>query len=168
MIQNQGFTKTVLYNNNKEKMSEIKWDANYDGKNAHVLLNINKDGKKQKIDMNLDNSDLAQLLNIPSVSKPLEERLMLDFKPSVHNHTPQIQMIELPSPSPYTHISSPRSFEEFIRPLSMIEPKYKSKKRHRRRKTQKLTKVKKSKSKTMSSKRKSSRTKTTTSRKYTM
>jgi 6-pyruvoyl-tetrahydropterin synthase len=142
-------------------MSEIKWDANYDGKNAHVLLNINKDGKKQKIDMNLDNSDLAKLLNIPTVNEPLDERLMLDFVSDNQKTSREMpQMIELPifeqiqeqaPPTPYTHISSPRSFEEFIKPLTISAYKH--------RKTQKLTKVRKSKSKSNSKSKSKTKTK---------
>ena len=180
MIQNQGFTKTVLYDNHKEKMSEIKWDANYDGKNAHVLLNINKDGKKQKIDMNLDNSDLAKMLNITTVNKPLDQRLLddFDFLERERNYpvSPmQLPMIELPGPptpySHYTHISSPQNFEEFIKPLQMQSPR-------KHRKTQTLIKVRKSsrnsksksksKSKSSKSNSRSSYRRTKTSRKHTM
>lgn len=177
MIQNQGFTKTVLYDNSKERMSEIKWDANYDGNNAHVLLNINKDGKKQKIDMNLDNDDLAKMLNISTVNKPLEQRLEddfnIDFDLSERKMPVPVQMIELPAPPTpyphYTHISSPRSFEEFIKPMIIQSPR---KRNHR--KTQKLTKIRKTNTKTKTKSKRSSKSKSKskshrrTSRKHTM
>jgi hypothetical protein len=86
-IKNRGSTKTILHTNNKNKVNEISWDADYDGENANISIDLNDDNGKQTkhYDIQLDNKNLAEILNIPSVNMPLEKRLMLDFKKSRKN-----------------------------------------------------------------------------------
>jgi hypothetical protein len=78
-IQNYGFTKTLINNNNKIFDNEIKWEGNYNGSKANILVDINDNGKKEIIQMELNNDDIKQLLGISSVELPLEERLTNDF-----------------------------------------------------------------------------------------
>jgi hypothetical protein len=86
-IKNRGSTKTILHTNNKNKVNEISWDADYDGENANISIDLNDDNGKQTkhYDIQLDNKNLAEILNIPSVNMPLEKRLMLDFKKTRKN-----------------------------------------------------------------------------------
>jgi hypothetical protein len=78
-IQNKGVTQTVFSNNNHKTRNEIKWNAAYDGDHANIKVDLNDNGKKNKYHMKLNNQDLANLLNIPAVNKPLESRLQRDF-----------------------------------------------------------------------------------------
>lgn len=78
-IKNKGVTQTVFSNNNHKTRNEIKWNAAYDGDHANIKVDLNDNGRKNKYRMQLNNQDLANLLNIPSVNKPLESRLHQDF-----------------------------------------------------------------------------------------
>ena len=78
-IQNYGFTKTFIKDNNRKIKNELKWVGDYDGKNANIQLDINDNGRKEFVSMKLDNNDLIQLLGIQPVEVPLEQRLSNDF-----------------------------------------------------------------------------------------
>lgn len=78
-IQNYGFTKTLINNNNKIFNNEIKWEGDYNGSKANIHVDINDNGKKEVIQMKLDNDDIKQLLGISSVEIPLDQRLKNDF-----------------------------------------------------------------------------------------
>ena len=78
-IQNYGFTKTFIKDNNRKLKNEIKWVGDYDGKNANIHLDINDNGRKEVVNMKLDNNDLINLLGIQPVEIPLEQRLSNDF-----------------------------------------------------------------------------------------
>ena len=79
-INNKGIVQTRLRRNNREqKINELKWNANYDGKHAIVKVDVAKNGDKQKYRINLDNKDLAKLLATPSVNMPVDQRLRQDF-----------------------------------------------------------------------------------------
>jgi len=171
-IKNRGTTKTLIYDNNHNNVNEIHWDADYDGNTANISLDLQNNGKQQHYDIMLDNKDLANILNVPSVKSPLEKRLKKDFNKSSVIHNPHIYKIKfdnsnlLPiTPKPYTeqflktmhnnkpYISSPLQNEEFIIPLTIDNKttnKYTltSKKRRRKTRTHKTYKVyKKHKSK---------------------
>ena len=79
-IKNKGVTQTTIQDNHHHtKTNEIKWDADYNGKYANIKLDIVDDGKKNKYRIKLDNKDLANMLNIPSVNRPIDQRLEMDF-----------------------------------------------------------------------------------------
>lgn len=78
-IKNKGVTQTVFSNNNHKTKNEIKWNAAYDGDHANIKVDLNDNGKKNKYRMQLNNQDLANLLSIPVVNKPLKTRLTHDF-----------------------------------------------------------------------------------------
>jgi len=78
-IKNKGVTQTVFSNNNHKTRNEIKWNAAYDGDYANIKVDLNDNGKKNKYRMQLNNQDLANLLSIPAVNKPLDSRLHQDF-----------------------------------------------------------------------------------------
>jgi hypothetical protein len=98
-IKNKGNTKTIIHNKNKNYYSEIKWDADYDGENANLSLDIDDNGTKGHIEMKMDNDELAELLNIPSENKSLDKRLYHDFlsKSSCHDYHDKMIEIELPN-----------------------------------------------------------------------
>ena len=78
-IQNIGFTKTYVKENNKTKQGEIKWVGDYDGHNANINMNINNDGHNEFVSMKLNNEDLKNILGIQPIDIPLEQRLKKDF-----------------------------------------------------------------------------------------
>lgn len=75
-LTNTGTTITTI---NNKKMNEISWNANYDGKEADIHLQYNFDGKQEKIDLKLSNEELKNLLNVPIVDRPIDQRLSEDF-----------------------------------------------------------------------------------------
>lgn len=78
-IQNYGFTKTLVNDNNKIFNNEIKWEGDYNGSNANIYVDINDNGKKEVIQMKLNNDDIKEIFGISSVEIPLEKRLKHDF-----------------------------------------------------------------------------------------
>ncbi len=84
-IQNYGFTKTLFQDNQNVLQNEIKWQGDYDGKIANIDVDINDNGNREVVSMQLDNNDLRQLFGIQPVEISLEKRLINDFlshKPS--------------------------------------------------------------------------------------
>jgi len=78
-MQNYGFTKSVINNNNNKSENEIKWIGEYDGKIATIDVDINNNGNKETINMKLDNHDIMDLLGVPPIEMSLENRLKNDF-----------------------------------------------------------------------------------------
>ena len=78
-IKNKGITKTIIHNKNKNYYNEVEWDADYDGENAHLSLDIDENGTKGYVKMKMNNDELAELLNIPSEKNMLDKRLYSDF-----------------------------------------------------------------------------------------
>ena len=133
-IKNKGMTKTIIHNNNRNSINETNWDVDYDGSVANVSLDFSKNGKnKQHIDFEFTNDDLASIFNVPSVSKPIHKRLKTDFrKPESFKQVflelePESESdfygnnnnnnISSSIPELLTHISSPKSNEEFVMPF---------------------------------------------------
>lgn len=78
-IKNEGITKTYINNNNKKYSNEMKWDGEYDGKLAKLNLNMNNNGKKEFVHMELNNQDILNILNKRTVDTPIHKRLETDF-----------------------------------------------------------------------------------------
>ena len=78
-IENKGITKTIINKNGNKDENEIKWKANYDGKKADIKMNFSKNCKKNKMHLQLNNSDLASILGVRPIPIPLEKRLASDF-----------------------------------------------------------------------------------------
>ena len=94
-IKNRGITQTLVNNNSQKQFNQINWDADYDGQNANISVTSDTDGNKNHFDIKLDNEDLANMLNIPSVSTPIDKRLQMDFNDSFRRE-PQFLQIEIP------------------------------------------------------------------------
>lgn len=182
-IKNRGITETIFQDNHKNHINKVEWDADYDGNKANIRLDTNTDGKRKHYNVSLNNEDLADILGIEGVQMPIDRRLQMDFQQP--NYVERDYFIELPlketlSDSPSSieeiiadHISSPKSDEEFIVPVTIdrkTSDKYTltPRKKHRRRKshvTHKIYKKPKSSSKSSSRKRKSSKTSSSKSKK---
>lgn len=78
-IQNYGFTKTLIQDNQHNLHNEIKWQGDYDGRIANIDVDINNNGNREFVSMQLNNNDLRQIFGIQPVEVPLEKRLMNDF-----------------------------------------------------------------------------------------
>ena len=78
-IQNYGFTKTYIKDNNNNLQNEVKWIGDYDGDKANIQLDINDNGDKQLVSIQLDNNDIMNLLGVQPVKMSLENRLTNDF-----------------------------------------------------------------------------------------
>jgi len=148
-IKNVGSTQTIIGNRCQNHMEEMDWNADYNGDKAKIRIRINSDGNKGKYHFTLDNSDLANLLNIDSVNMPIHKRLKSDFKKPIFRHNPNIYRIELPTPELYSKepsyisessypsisdssdsfsnsfLSSPSPEDEFIVPVTINPRPYK-------------------------------------------
>lgn len=182
LIQTKGSNQTFYYNNNDgPHFHELKWNADYDGDVANVKLLSNIDGNKQKYGAQLDNEDLANILNVSSINMPLHKRLRNDFiknpkimqielAPQEQMTLPQQMTSELEdllqSATPTNYLSTPASNEELIVPITIGENTTDNftltpRRHHRRRKHHKTYKVyKKIKSTTHNSSRHHSKSKT--------
>jgi hypothetical protein len=145
-IKNRGTTKTIIHDNNKNNISEINWDADYDGNVANLTLDLKNNGKVGHYNIKLNNNDLAKLLNVDSVELPIHQRLKNDFKKNKITMEPRMYDLYstplLPIPtsysevfsdnkpivsldnllqasSPDSHISSPLPNEELLIPLTI-------------------------------------------------
>lgn len=86
-IQNYGFTKTIIQDNEHKINNEIQWKGDYDGRIANIDVGINNNGNREFVSLQLDNNELRQLDNnelrqifgIQPVNLPLEKRLMRDY-----------------------------------------------------------------------------------------
>ena len=78
-IVNNGFMKTVTTFDNKTSKKELKWDGNYDGKNATIHAKLNKDGKIESIDKTFNNNEIESLIGYSPIQNTLEDRLKTDW-----------------------------------------------------------------------------------------
>jgi hypothetical protein len=104
-IKNRGTTKTIIHNNHQNNVKEINWDADYDGNIASLSVDFKNNGKTQHYNVQLDNSDLARLLNIDSVDLPIDQRLKKDFKQVRFEYPPNIY----DEPNIYDALSMPEA-----------------------------------------------------------
>lgn len=79
-IKNKGIAQTYFQDSHhRKKANEIKWNAKYDGDLANIKVDVNSNGKKNKYRVQLNNEDLANILSIPTINQPLDQRLQNDF-----------------------------------------------------------------------------------------
>jgi hypothetical protein len=118
-IKNRGITQTLVNNNNQPQFNQINWDADYDGQIANISVTSAIDGNKKHYDIKLDNEDLANMLNIPSINTPIDKRLQMDFEESFRQQPKNLQ-IELPEIE-VPEIKTPEFYG--IKPYYMTETK---------------------------------------------
>ena len=79
-IQNYGFTKTLIKDNNRTLQNKmIKWNGDYDGDIANINIGINNNNKEKFVNIQLTNDELMDILKIQPVEIPLEKRLSHKF-----------------------------------------------------------------------------------------
>jgi hypothetical protein len=164
-IKNRGTTQTLINNNSQKLFNTINWDADYDGQQANISINTDTDGNKNHYEVKLYNEDLANLLNIPSISMPIHKRLLRDFdEESFRRESHKIPNLKPRKPEFYTktddetiqellqsikqtnYLSSPLPNEELIAPITIDDKTINDftltpHKRHKRPKTHKTYKV---------------------------
>ena len=121
-IQNYGITKTLIKKNKKTVKNEIKWIGNYDGNNANIKLDIDDNGTKNTVDLQLDNDGLMNLLGVQPIEIPLEQRLIKDFLTEQNNEPITLDGI----------IKYPKHKKQTIRNKYKKHKKHKSLKRRKR------------------------------------
>lgn len=86
-IKNFGITKTFIKDNEHKLNHEVKWMGDYDGNTANIQLDIDNNGSKEFVSMQLDKDDLMDLLGVQPIQLSLEKRLYQDFlqKPYIYN-----------------------------------------------------------------------------------
>ena len=92
-VKNIGMTKTYINENDKIYKNELKWDGKYDGNIAKLNLDVNNNGKKENIHMELDNQDLLNILNKQAVNMPIDQRLKTDYlntNPRPNSYIPRL------------------------------------------------------------------------------
>lgn len=103
-IKNKGISKTIIHKDNKNYYNEMNWDADYDGEKANISLDINDNGSKGHIEMKMNNDELAEILNIPSVDKTLDKRLYNDFLTRTSKPIEEDKIIQIHiKPKPILH-----------------------------------------------------------------
>ena len=162
-IKNKGISKTIIHNNNKNYYNEIDWDADYDGEVAKISLNINDNGINEHFNAQMNNDEMAELFNIPSIATAIDKRLYNDFlgkRPKKFDDHNMILIYKQPKPKPikkvvkfiepneivdslenimipqkdkYTHISSPFPEENLLFPLQIKPNKTRHSTHHNRR-----------------------------------
>jgi len=129
-IKNKGITQTYTYNKRRNKLnaSEIDWDAEYDGKQANISVNLQQsDGDAQHYDIKLDNNDLAKILSMPTINTPIDKRLVDDFNP--HKKNKYINMSS-PYDMPKLQDADTPVYPQLVLPLDIIRHHKKTKRRH--------------------------------------
>ena len=127
-VRNRGATKTIIHNNMYNDVSEINWDADYDGDFANISLDLNQNGKTKHYGVNLPIhrrlSDDFKYINYPRERERERRRrpMLVEFENIQQPLLPyQIQSRphSIKTPKFYTHISSPLQNEEILVPLSL-------------------------------------------------
>ena len=89
-IVNSGFMKTVTTVNNKTNERQLKWDGNYDGKNATIHAKLNKDGKIESFDKTFNNNEIESLIGYSPIENTLEDRLKTDWPINMNQETEKV------------------------------------------------------------------------------
>ena len=80
-IKSYGVSNNFIKRSDNDDLyiNKLEWVGKYDGKKADIDLDINNNGEKQHYDIELDNDEIKRLLNVHSIDKPLEDRLLEDY-----------------------------------------------------------------------------------------
>lgn len=80
-IKSYGVSNNFIKKSDNDDLyiNKLKWVGKYDGKKADIDLDINNNGQKEHYDIELDNDEIKRLLNVHSIDKPLEDRLLEDY-----------------------------------------------------------------------------------------
>jgi hypothetical protein len=154
-VASQGMIISQNETNKKKDKKALEWNMDYNGKRAHIDLDMNENGHRENLHMNLTNSDIMELLAINPSRLSLDKRLENDFlKHSEPRH--QVPLLITQGEMPEVAAAFPLENNQFEMPpqirirfnkasgLKRTQSK-KSKKSKQSKKSQKSKKSKKSK-----------------------
>jgi hypothetical protein len=104
-IKNKGHTQTIIHRNKQTKFNDIKWDSDYDGNKAKISIDADMNGNQNHFKIKLDNKDLANMLNMPTINIPIHKRLENDFNMNRFIGDPNVYKIEIPHIKQIEHIN---------------------------------------------------------------
>jgi len=113
IIKSKGTAENYMNNNSDKHNESFAWDIDYDGRQADIDLHMETDGEKKHLQFQLDNEDLAKMLNYASEPQEIDERLMQDFPLSPLVTTSPNMINTYSYPSPYQDQEEP-SWEETV------------------------------------------------------
>lgn len=98
-IKSYGVSNNFIKRSDNDDLyiNKLKWVGKYDGKKADIDLDINNNGQKQHYDIELDNDEIKRLLNIHSIDKPLEDRLLEDYLSKPTEQIDELISFKLPT-----------------------------------------------------------------------
>ena len=88
-MKNNGFSKTIVVNNEKTNVQNIDWNTHFDGDLANINLNVQDNDKIKHYDIQLTNDEIKHIFNQPSHNDSIHNRLLNDFN-TIH-HQPKIK-----------------------------------------------------------------------------
>jgi hypothetical protein len=98
-IKSYGVSNNFIKRSDNDDLyiNKLKWVGKYDGKKADIDLDINNNGEKQHYDIELDNDEIKRLLNVHSIDKPLEDRLLEDYLSKPTEQIDELISFKLPT-----------------------------------------------------------------------
>lgn len=78
-MKNNGFSKTIVVNNEKTNVQNIDWNTHFDGDIANINLNVQDNDKIKHYDIQLTNDEIKHIFNQPSHHDSIHNRLLNDF-----------------------------------------------------------------------------------------
>jgi hypothetical protein len=78
-MKNVGSMNVYTQKGSERHVNNVGWDVDYDGEIADVDLVVSRDGDTRQVSTRLNNDDIDKLLDMPVVSKSLDERLTDDY-----------------------------------------------------------------------------------------
>lgn len=126
-----GSAKAYIQRGMQRDAKEVNWDVDYNGDNADIDLDIGSNGEMTHYKAVLSNEDLANLLNIPSVNEPLENRLQNDFL--VDRRVYKLEPVSYQRPPRQIRIIRTRKYKQ--RPKTTTSSKRKTTSSNRRKAT---------------------------------
>ena len=101
IIKSKGTAENYMNDNSDKHNHSFSWDIDYDGRQADVDFHMETDGDEKHMQFQLDNEDLAKILNYASEpqTQSIDERLLQDF-PLSQSYPDFLMSPSNPSPFP--------------------------------------------------------------------
>ena len=93
IVKSKGSTENYMNNNSDKHNHSFSWDIDYDGRQADIDLHMETDGDEKHMQFQLDNEDLAKMLNYASEPQNIEDRLLQDFPISTTMSTDENDLV---------------------------------------------------------------------------
>ena len=78
-LKSTGHANIYTQNNDERNVLKTDWNVDYDGDVEDLDLVVSENGNVEHMHRVFDKHDLAAMLQLNSVNKPLDERLRNDF-----------------------------------------------------------------------------------------